>query len=97
VDRSEGTVLVGVVSYGRTDCDEAGVFSKLAGPQLAWVGANVATANIGACRINGSIPGRWTATYSKTGSGSPEGPYRFAFACQRIGSTTGGATAAAAV
>lgn len=97
VDRSEGTVQVGVVSYGRTDCDEAGVFSKLAGPQLAWVGANVPDANIGACTINGSIPGRWTATFSKTGPGSQvEGGYRYGFTCQRLSSTGSGATAAPA-
>jgi len=86
VDRSQGTVQVGVVSFGRDDCDEAGGFAKLAGPQLAWIGANVPTANIGKCSLNyGSTPGRWTATYAQNGTGSQtEGSYRYGFTCQRV-------------
>jgi len=94
VDRSHGTVQVGVVSFGPDDCDEAGGFAKLAGPQLAWIGANVPSANIGACSLDyGSTPGRWTATYSQSGSGSQtEGPFRYGFTCQRLVTTTSGAT-----
>jgi len=86
VDRSQGTVQVGVVSFGPDDCDEAGGFAKLAGPQLAWIGANVPTANIGKCSLNyGSTPGRWTATYAPNGTGSQtEGSYRYGFTCQRV-------------
>ena len=85
VDRSQGTVQVGVVSFGPDGCDEAGGFAKLAGPQLAWIGANVPTANIGACSFDsGQTPGRWTATYSQSGSGSQtEGSFRYGFTCQR--------------
>jgi hypothetical protein len=85
VDRPQGTVEVGVASFGRTGCDEAAGFAKLAGPQLAWVSANVATTNIGACSLNyGSIPGHWTATYSQSGTGSQtDGAFRYGFTCQR--------------
>jgi secreted trypsin-like serine protease len=98
VDRSEGTVQVGVVSFGPEDsCDEAGGFARLAGPQQAWIAANVPTANIGACSINGSIPGRWTASYSKTGTGSQvDGGYRYGFTCQRTSSTTSSTPTSAA-
>src|SRR5947209_801993 len=85
VDRSQGTVQVGVASFGRDDCDEAGGFAKLAGPQLAWIAANVPTANIGACALNhGRTPGRWTATYSPTGTGpQTEASYHYGFTCKR--------------
>jgi hypothetical protein len=98
VDRKQGTVQVGVVSFGpENSCDEAGGFARLAGPQLAWIGANVPTANIGACSINGSIPGRWTATYSKTATSTQvDGGYHYAFTCQRLSSTGTGATTAPA-
>src|SRR4051794_20042733 len=86
VDRNQGTVQVGVASFGRDDCDEAGGFAKLAGPQLAWIAANVPTANIGACSLNyGTTPGRWTASYSQTGTGSQtEGSYRYGFTCKPL-------------
>jgi len=86
VDRPQGAVQVGVTSFGPDDCDEAGGFAKLAGPQLAWIGANVPTANIGKCSLNyGSTPGRWTATYAQNGTGSQvEGSYRYGFTCQRV-------------
>ncbi len=98
VDRPEGTVEVGVASFGPDDsCDQAGGFSRLAGPQLAWIGANVPTANIGACSINGSIPGHWAATYSKTATNSQvEGGYHYGFTCQRNSSTTSAPATAAA-
>jgi len=90
VDRSQGTIEVGVASFGRTGCDEAAGFAKLAGPQLAWISANVPNTNIGGCSLNyGSIPGRWTATYSQSGTGSQtDGPFRYGFTCQRQYPTT---------
>jgi hypothetical protein len=103
VDRSQGTVEVGVASFNRTGCDEAAGFAKLAGAQLAWIGANVPTANIGGCALNyGSTPGRWTATYSTSGPGTQtEGSYRYGFTCQQLpsrtyASTTSGSTTYAA-
>jgi len=92
VDRSQGTVQVGVVSFGRDVCAEAGGFAKLAGPQLAWIGANVPTANIGSCSSDfGSTPGRWTATYAQDGPGSQtEGSFRYGFSCQPLRYTTNG-------
>jgi hypothetical protein len=98
VDRNQGTVEVGVASFNRTGCDEAAGFAKLAGPQQAWISANVPNANIGACSLNfGSVPGRWTATYSQSGAGSQtDGPFRFGFTCQRITYTTSGSTTRAA-
>jgi hypothetical protein len=89
VDRSQGTVEVGVASFGRTGCDEAAGFAKIAGPQQAWVSANVPTANIGSCAYNFSTPGRWTATYSQSGAGTQtDGPFRWGFTCQPVRPTT---------
>jgi len=93
VDRSQGTVQVGVASFGHSwpsACDEAAGFARLAGPQLAWISANVPAANIGSCSLNyGSIPGHWTASYSQSGTGSDaDGPYRYGFTCVRQYPTT---------
>jgi hypothetical protein len=89
-------VQVGVVSFGPDNCDEAGGFAKLAGPQLAWIGANVPTANIGACVFNGTMPGRWTATYSQSGTGTQtEGSFRYGFTCQRTYRTIDGSATSA--
>ena len=89
VDRPQGTVQVGVVSFGHdgwfSSCDEPAGFARLAGPQQAWISANVPTANIGSCSLNyGSTPGRWTASYSQSGTGAnSDGPYRYGFTCVR--------------
>lgn len=88
VDRSEGTVEVGVASFNEDDCAAPAGYAKLAGPQLAWIGANVPTANIGRCSVY-SMAGRWTATYSTSGTGAQsDGPFRYGFTCQRLTSYT---------
>ncbi|MBV8984418.1 MAG: trypsin-like serine protease [Acidimicrobiia bacterium] len=98
VDRPQGTVEVGVASFDRTGCDEAAGFAKLAGPQQAWIAANVSDANIGGCSLNyGSIPGRWTATYSQSGSRTLiDGPFHYGFTCQRTYPTMSSASMSSA-
>ncbi|MBV9039550.1 MAG: trypsin-like serine protease [Acidimicrobiia bacterium] len=98
VDRPQGTVEVGVASFDRTGCDEAAGFAKLAGPQQAWIAANVSDANIGGCSLNyGSIPGRWTATYSQSGSSTLiDGPFHYGFTCQRTYPTMSSASMSSA-
>jgi hypothetical protein len=86
VNRGGRPVQVGVTSFGPAQCNNAGAFAELSGPQLAWIASKVPVIAAGwhGCPLGNGAIGRPVAVYDRSAVAGAvrDGPYYGSIGCE---------------